>query len=158
MVLAHVHGELRLLLHSSAASDVCTRLEASSQTNLSFACVSAAPGPADRPRGCRPRPRAPLTTCWPTAVCCTLGSCLLQVTTQTFTQHTNSHDSAGETAQNTKREATKVSLFLLDSFTNRFSRFSFSFSHVSADFQTCLRRVSAMFQLSFSHVSATVCY
>lgn len=93
-MLAHVHGELRLLrpaaflkllLDSAAASDVCRLLDASSQTNLSFACVFAAPGLADRPRGCRLRPRAGLTTCWPTAVCCTLGSCLLQVTTQTFT-------------------------------------------------------------------------
>lgn len=51
-------------------------------TNVGLCSLPAVRGLADRPRGCRVWQRAGLTTCCLTVVWCTLGSCLLQVTTQ----------------------------------------------------------------------------
>lgn len=49
---------------------------------LCFFFLLTVPDQDDRPRGCRVWQRAGPTTCCPTVVSCTLGSCPLQVTTQ----------------------------------------------------------------------------
>ena len=110
-LLARIHREVRfavqqsswnrsgfsvLLVDASAGSEVYRLKDTSSNqathlslsmenclmTNAILCFLPAVRGLDDRPRGCRVWQRAGLTTCCLTVVWYTLGSCLLQVTTQ----------------------------------------------------------------------------